>query len=137
MLSRKRPILFEVMGRRGRPSRQAIRETPVPRIREKAAPRIRVRESTRLLVASPAVRWAALALVVVVAVTFAFWRLHRPSAPQPPQLQTNVDDRPGPDAAEGAGRASRSSFAVCAMERPYKTPAERKLAAEKVQEIVD
>jgi hypothetical protein len=164
MLSKKRPILFEVMGRRGRAMRaqaaretpvprtretpvprtretpvRRARETPVPRIRKKAEPRVRVRERAQLLMASPMTRWAALGMVLVTAVTFAIWRLQRPSPAQPPLLHASAPDgeRGVEEAGGGAGRASGHSFAICAIEKPYKTPAERRLAAEKVQEIVD
>jgi hypothetical protein len=132
MLSKKRPILFEVMGHRGRAAGgRPARETPAPRARAKAASRERPNPFE-----SPVVRWAALAVVVVVAITFAVWRLQRPSPAQIPQLQTNVsDDARG--GAESPGKASAHAFTICVLEKPYKTLAERKLAREKVEEIVN
>jgi hypothetical protein len=135
MLSKKRPILFEVMGNRGRAAGgRPARETPAPRARAKAAPRERKNPFE-----SPVVRWAALAGVVLVAIIFAVWRMQRPSPAQVPQLQTNVHDeaRMGADPAPSGGRAPAHVFTICALEKPYKTLAERKLAREKVEEIVN
>jgi hypothetical protein len=139
MLSKKRPILFDVMGNRGRATRvQPVRETPVPRRPKAAAPR-RERRSPSELMATPAVRWAALSLVVVAAVSFAIWRMQRPAAPQAPKLQTTAgeDEKPAADRSDETQRPAAHAFAICALEKPYSTPAARKLAAEQVQEIVD
>jgi hypothetical protein len=141
MLSRKRPILFEVMGHRGRAARARAADTPVPKTRESPVPRrakALPRRSPAELMASPAVRWAALALAVALAVTFAIWRLQRPSPTRPPELQTNVrEEAPAvPDEGGEKARPPAHAFAICAMEKSYATPAERKLARERVEEIV-
>jgi hypothetical protein len=142
MLSRKRPILFEVMGHKGRAARARGPETPAPKTRESPVPRRREsapRRSPKELMATPAVRWAALSLAVALAVTFAIWRLQRPSDTRPPELQTNVRGGapPAPDQGGAKDRPGEHAFAICVMEKTYATDAERRHAMEKVQEMVD
>jgi hypothetical protein len=122
MLSKKRPILFDVLGdQRQRAARGPERQRAVPRREAIAAGR-------------PA--WfLGLALVAVGAVIFVVWRTTRSDRTDPPVLQTNTVDsgtapvRPDPPPAH--------TFTVCALERPYKNLRERKLAAERVQDLVD
>jgi hypothetical protein len=135
MLSRKRQIMFEVLGRRSKPAPSEPRPRSAP---ESPSPRRAARRRRGVAVAAAASRHAlflAVAGVVVVSAGIVAYRVHRGGGPGAPALQRNVGP-PGVAAAVGEP-LSTHEFAVCVLSREYKNKTERRRAAEKVQEIVD
>lgn len=121
MLSKKRPILFDVLGHRSKAVRVSVTGS------ERSSP----------AASSPEVRsralWAGLALVLLVAIGFAAWRLKRPGSRESPALQSSVRD----PASQEAGPDGTHVYAVCVWSRDYRNKTERRLAADKVHEIVN
>jgi len=66
----------------------------------------------------------------------AIWRGHGPAKGGAPSLQTNVGDEGG-ESVRGSEVEPAYTYAVCALEASYKTPTERKLARQRVEELVD
>ena len=164
MLSKKRAILFDVLGRASqqaripwtwtfksrcgrcaqRPPRPSRPQRPAPSIEAGAgsqggqasakAPRTR-REWAWSSIPAPVLRWTAISSVFLVVVGFAIWKGHGPAKGGAPALQTNVGDGGG-EAARGPEVEPAYTYSVCALEASYKTPTERKLARQRVEELV-
>jgi hypothetical protein len=154
MLGRKRQIMFEVLGRRGRssrvPERVVAEAAAVPRVPRRRAARKRERPASPAAstasTASAGLRggttwWIALGSVVLVAVVFVAYRVNRSTGPKAPVLQVNTEQQPAATPAAPPERprheAPAHTYAVCAFSQDYRNKIERKLAADKVQEAVD
>jgi hypothetical protein len=173
MLSKKRALLFDVLGRASqqartpvdvdvqepvrpvraerppRPSRpqreappskparapKAPRPAKAPKPSKAKAPKVR-REWAWSSIPAPVIRWTGLSALLLVAITVAIWKGHPPADGQPPALQTNVGGGSG-DGGRGSEVEPAYTYSVCALEASYKTPKERQLAVQRVQELVD
>jgi hypothetical protein len=140
MLSKKRQIMFEVMGQRARAARPASENYRADPVRPARKAWSRARAGKRRKIALPNLKggswWFAAAGVVLLAVTFVAFRTHAPSGSKPPVLQSNAE-QPALAQPRSAGETwSAETFAVCAASIEYKNRNERKLAIEKAQETV-
>ena len=164
MLSKKRALLFDVLGRASQQARTPVDvdvQEPVRPVRAERPPRpsrpqraarpskpARAPKASRpprapktrrewawSSIPAPVLRWTAISAVFLMVVGLAIWKGHGPSKLQAPPLQSNVGDGGG-EAPRGSEVEPAYTYSVCALEASYKTPKERQLARDRIDELV-
>jgi hypothetical protein len=140
MLSKKRQILFEVLGRRGQsqptrapvepPPRRAARPARPAKASRAASGRKRSWSLPELQLGRKS-WWIGFGVVALSCTLFVAHRVTRDPGGASPVLQRNADAGGSPN------DESAYTFTICALTQDFRNPTEKRLAREKVQETVD